>query len=690
MTTTKSITSTNYIAAGPTKPLSRIERTKSFLKASLIKKWKSSKELFTRPLSNYNSNNDNNIKSASRKQLETQLQNGKFINEKVLENLDEFERNFLLSAGRKILVRELRKNFEKPPSHSSISNSSGANKSVVITVNNNNSNNNNNNNSNNNNNKSRSGAVRMPKASNLPIENVEMPKKKFANASCQTIPSYDDISDYVTNSINAGTTTNYMSNQKPCPLVTRHSSFYNTYRNEYCAWQSHSHYASNLSLISSTYGIPSSSERCLEKTINKYKNSIKSSSAVDLSSIYISSTATAPTSSMGQSMERGSITSLHRPYSSIINISQANSQQNLTDSSIIDYDDYGTPIDATTTPYVVYENVKTINNKNNNINSNSNSNSNNQNHNSNISRNNNIVTQLKQTPSIKSLNTVPSSTSSTAMRDAINNTNVNIRFRNGDDDYDTKSMIVTSGASILYDTLQNRSANACHFNRCNSQTDLHGSNISLTIVHTPAPNDSNYNAYTNTQSCDMNSTQNCHDKYLNNKSIVDTIACRTNQQQQDGNNNNTMIKIRKCYSINQIDLGLLKNELDEYIDRELRTTNFGRNTLAQRRYQFENNLKKVIKFNRFKMFQIKSIFFKAYLMALKEITTATTTKRVANIKLTFLLLRFHDSNHWFGYIRPNIFKQDHNYGMCSYLSFSFSFYSSLFSLDVRMNVCTAH
>lgn len=52
-------------------------------------------------------------------------------------------------------------------------------------------------------------------------------------------------------------------------------------------------------------------------------------------------------------------------------------------------------------------------------------------------------------------------------------------------------------------------------------------------------------------------------------------------------------KVRKSYSINQIDLSLLKNELDEYIDRELRLTNFGKNTLAQRRYQYENGLKKV-------------------------------------------------------------------------------------------------
>lgn len=55
----------------------------------------------------------------------------------------------------------------------------------------------------------------------------------------------------------------------------------------------------------------------------------------------------------------------------------------------------------------------------------------------------------------------------------------------------------------------------------------------------------------------------------------------------------TTTKVRKSYSINQIDLSLLKNELDEYIDRELRLTNFGKNTIAQRRYHYENGLQKV-------------------------------------------------------------------------------------------------
>lgn len=536
MTSTKSFASSNYIGCGtvePTKPLSRVERTKSFLKASLIKKWKSSKELFSKPLSSF-TNNDNNVKS-SRKKIETQLQNGKFINEKVLENLDEFERNFLLSAGRKILVRELRKNFEKPQ-NTQISDPCN-NKGVIITVN--------------------SGAVK-PKASNLQAN--EKPKK-FANASVQTIPNYEEIS-YETKTI-----TNY-DNQKRCPLVTRHSSFYNTYRNEYCAWQNQNHYASNLSLLSC--GIPSSSERCLEKTINKYKNSIKSSSAVDLSSIVLNTAM--PT--IAQSIEKSS-SMRQRHYSSIVNIGHSNSSQNLTDLTIIGHD-YGL-IDPTATSYPMYENVKTVQKSINN------SNCNNKNKNKNT---NNSSSQLKSSHSIKSLNTV-----SSTMHDGINNANVNVRFRNGD--YDTKSMIVTSSVAVSCEPPQNTDFNACHFNRFVSNTDLHGSNVSLTIVsendsHNNSINHNNNNNNNNNHYV-YNSSINCHNRNLNSDSIAETNASHNNH---DGNNNTTT-KIRKCYSINQIDLGLLKNELDEYIDRELRTTNFGRNTLAQRRCQFENNLKKV-------------------------------------------------------------------------------------------------
>lgn len=577
MTTTKSINTTNYIsccAAVPPKPLSRVERTKSFLKASLIKKWKSSKELFTKPLANFT--NSDHHKSASRKHLESQLQNGKFINEKVLDNLDEFERNFLLSAGRKILVRELRKNFEKPQNtqqqqqqqtQQSCGNSNKSGNGVVITVN------------------ASTGGGRehkpRTKESNLRANSMvaERPKK-FANASVQTSPDYENIS-YETKTTTTTTPNSYGNQQKKCPLVSRHS-FYNTYRNEYCSWQSPSQYASNLSLISC--GIPSNRERCLEKTINKYNNSIRSSSAVDLSSI----SAVVLNSAMP---------TMQRQYSSIINISHTNSSQNLTDSPIIDYD-YGS-LDVSTS-YAIYENTKSVQNSKNNANNiNNNNNNNSSNHNNNRRNSCNISgigdgdnCPMKRAEHLMERN--QNTVSSLTLCDGINNANVNIHFRNGD--YDTKSMIVSTAAavaaataeSILCESSQNSGLNACHFNRCASQTDFHGSNISLTIVNGNDSHNHSNHIYSNINK-------------INNK-------INNNHHHHDGNNNDTTIpaatatttaptttKIRKCHSINQIDLGLLKNELDEYIDRDLRTTNFGRNTLAQRRCQFESNLKKVTK-----------------------------------------------------------------------------------------------
>lgn len=562
MTTAKSITSANCInccTTAPPKPLSRVERTKSYLKASLIKRWKSSKELFTKPLSNF-TNSDQQKASARKAKLESQLQNGKFINEKVLDNLDEFERNFLLSAGRKILVRELRKNFEKPlniqqPVSTVNSNNKRSNNGVVITVN-------------------ASEPERKAKESNLQANSISEQRKKYANASCQTTPDYENLC-YETK------TTNY-DNQKKCSLVSRHS-FYNTYRNEYCSWQTPSQYASNLSLISC--GIPSNRERCLEKTINKYNNSMRSSSAVDLSSI-------------SAIVLNSAMPTIKRQYSSIINISHANSSQNLTDSPIIDHD-YSS-LDVSTS-YAIYENTKSVQNSKNNHNNNKRNQSSGNNDGGNGNGDN-----CQPKPSHSQMKKTQNTSTSTVCGgggDGMNNANVNIHFRNGDSD--TQSMIVTNtaaidtgiyatAASVFYEPLHNRGdaqSNACHFQRCGgSKMDLHGSNVSLTMVNA---NDShNYSSNKNDQ-CALNSSSNCHNRHRNNKNLVNNSS-----QHHDGNNNNTTptsvtAKVRKCHSINQIDLGLLKNELDEYIDRDLRITNFGQNTLAQRRCQFENNLKKV-------------------------------------------------------------------------------------------------
>lgn len=551
MTTTISISPSNCIGRSEsTKPLSRVERTKSFLKASLIKKWKSSKELFSRPLSSFTGNNDNANAiaianaNAARKKSESNVPNGKFINEKVLDNLDEFERNFLLSAGRKILVRELRKNFEKQPYVQSPDLNCDKQR-IVVTVNK----------------PVKKIAPKPPPPTPIPTIVDDKPKK-YVNASVQTIPNYQEIK-YAANA-----TSPIYENQKKPSLVSRHS-FYNTYRNEYCEVQNN-HYASNLSIVSS-YGVPSNSEKCLEKTLNKYRNSIKASSAVDLSSISTVVLNTAmPTVGKSSSM-------LKRHYSSIVNISHSNSSTNLTGSPIIDYSYDANEFAYDTSDRMMPTVIDKIAHK---------------------------TSQLKPTHSMKSLNDVSPMINST--------NNLNVRFRNGD--FDTKSLIMTNTASILYDGEKDSDANAfqrLQFNRSVSKTDLYGSSVTIAdanMKYNNINNNNNNNNITNNNNNNYEciSSLNCHNMNLNNKSTMETNA---NHKSHDGNNNTTAtVKIRKCCSINQIDLSLLKNELDEYIDRELRTTNFGRNTIAQRRFQFENYLKKVNRFSYVLWWQMQVFF----------------------------------------------------------------------------------
>jgi len=444
------------MATQPTKPLSRVERTKSFLRASLLKKWKSSKELFTRPLATFTNRNEQ-VK-LSRKHFDDKNQSNEYVNRKVFDTLDEFERNFLLSAGRKILVRELRKNFEKPQE------SAPQNNKIV--------------------------AVIVTNEANTQNDKT----KKYSDACVQTTPNTDDWeNDYQP----------LRFEQQPPPppkkknptLISRHS-FYNTYRNEYYPVQDN-HYASNLSLLSC--GASSQREKTLEKTINKYKNSMRSSSAVDLTSLSTFIYETPTTQNAIHQSER-----LH--YSSIINITNSTN-------------------DLTSLPAIVDYRLK-----------------------------DERKSHLKQTNSMKCVNMEPI-----------------IRFRNTDDD--TKSMIIPNSTCDLLNGDNRQTKNA----------DVNGSNVSLFSVNT-VNNEPIYINWNNANATHKNSNGSANTNYKhdgNNNNMTNSLT----QTQQT-------TKIRKCYSINQIDLNLLKNELDEYIDRELRTTNFGRNTLAHRRLQLENRLKK--------------------------------------------------------------------------------------------------
>lgn len=311
--------STNNIDLPP-KPLSRIERTKSFLKASLIKKWKSSKELFTKPLANFgNSDNNNASTKAARKAAESSARSAHYIHDKSLDSLDDFERNFLLSAGRKILVRELRKNFEKPTPVQNVYESYRAMDDLSYGPR-----------------PPSTNYACQPSSNNTTTASVVTAKpvtqstpRKFSDACIQTIPDYKDQK---AKSPEYEIISAWESDigRKRVPIVSRHS-FYNTYRNEYCTSENN-HYDSNLSLISC--GITMNTEKTLERTISKYRNSIKSSSAVDLSSI---STVVLNTAAPMACDKRANGSKLRRHYSSIVNISHTNSSESLNDMPIIEY-----------------------------------------------------------------------------------------------------------------------------------------------------------------------------------------------------------------------------------------------------------------------------------------------------------------------------------------------------------------
>lgn len=77
------------------KPPSRLEKTKSFCRGGLLKKCKSLRDLYQARSGSGQSETREEVKEKSS-----------------FKNLDEFERNYLFSAGKRDLVRELRKNFE--------------------------------------------------------------------------------------------------------------------------------------------------------------------------------------------------------------------------------------------------------------------------------------------------------------------------------------------------------------------------------------------------------------------------------------------------------------------------------------------------------------------------------------------------------------------------------------------------
>lgn len=220
--------------------MNRVDCTKSFIKKGIIRRWKSSKELFmpshSRHTSNNNANDKNNCKSADKRRDYDNVISlcANNDNKRPLANLDEFERNFLLSAGKKVLVKELRKNFEAS-TQTGPTNASYAHRTA------------------------NGGAKDLPTSE----------KSKILANELQTLIDTKD--------------NNRSSSRR---LLLSCHSFYNTYRNEYLA-SNNDLYSSNrsLNICCSGNSENSPSNKTLTKTFNKYNEFIKSSSTIDLSKI---------------------------------------------------------------------------------------------------------------------------------------------------------------------------------------------------------------------------------------------------------------------------------------------------------------------------------------------------------------------------------------------------------------------
>lgn len=225
--------------------MSRVDCTKSFIKKGIIRRWKSSKELFMPSHSRHTSTNSDKInsKAADKRDYDSIIslcENNE--NKRPLANLDEFERNFLLSAGKKVLVKELRKNFEASGQQTGTPIAQFAHRTANGT------------------------------AKNLPPSE----KSKILANELQTL-------------IESNSNTNRSSSRR---LLLSCHSFYNTYRNEYLA-SNNDLYSSNrsLNICCSGNSENSPSNKTLTKTFNKYNEFIKSSSTIDLSKISTSLSA---------------------------------------------------------------------------------------------------------------------------------------------------------------------------------------------------------------------------------------------------------------------------------------------------------------------------------------------------------------------------------------------------------------
>lgn len=215
----------------------RVERTKSFFINGFMKRCKSSRDLFS------SSSTESSVAKESNNRAKATITDTDLNNDKLLSNVDEFERNFLSSAGKKILVRELRKNFE-----------------------------------------ANEAAAAAPPPPSAPLIRLWKSKSSVSAQKKPPIKKKDTI-DGAEVQLRNKSHQNGPDGVVKKPLISRHS-FYNTYRNEYLA--TNDKHSSNLSLnfcgTKSGSGGGSSviSTKTLTRAFNRFS---RSSSTANLSAI---------------------------------------------------------------------------------------------------------------------------------------------------------------------------------------------------------------------------------------------------------------------------------------------------------------------------------------------------------------------------------------------------------------------
>lgn len=473
----------------------RVERTKSFFINGFMKRCKSSKDLFSS-----SSSNEFNIQKETKKAAAANtITDNSATNNKLLNNLDEFERNFLSSAGKKILVRELRKNFESATSTGVASLSASIQTPLAPTLT-----------------ETTTTSLHIPSARQPPqpsppprssttplirlwkskssVSTQKRPpiKKKVNdnnNATIAEVQQHSPSSAKTTtatasSAIASAPSTTTIDGNKESPkkaLLSRHS-FYNTYRNEYLATSDK--HSSNLSL-----------NFCGTKPSITAGNGMKSSSTLN--------------------------TPFHR-------FSDCNFTRSVSTANL-----------STTTATM----DRTLRNG-----------------------------PSSFSHSVYSINSLADNNSLSSYNDIYDNS-ADCHYINN---HRMRNELGSSTTSIH--TVPQQHSMLCHSNNNNFNDN------SCDVISVASNNNNTTIEFNNSNGISGNNNYTDNDGDDNNEEDLFKIYVQCNNKINNINNSN--VKLRKCNSVNQIDLDMLRNELDDFIDMKWRSTNLCMGFHSQRRYLY--------------------------------------------------------------------------------------------------------